>query len=220
MSLRHLGFALLAALSLPAFAADEAVPAETPEAMPASPAAAAPEPAATPAPAAPVVPAAAPAVAAVPALVPAPVVSVMQPMPTETVDAFHAALVRGDRAAVLQQLTTDVIIYEQGFVERGRDAYAEGSLPNDATFAGMVKREVLAREAWEDGNVAWVLTRSAITGDFGEPNKLELENTETLLLRRTDLGWKITHIHRSAHPRTAEEADADRDSAGAARGKR
>lgn len=126
-------------------------------------------------------------------------------LPTEVVDTFHAALVKGDRKAVVEQLAADVVIFEQGFVEKGRDAYAEGSLPNDLTFAGMVKREVLSRDAWEDGNVAWVLTRAAVSGDFGE-QKLELENTETLLLRRTDAGWKITHIHRSAHPRGSDDA--------------
>jgi ketosteroid isomerase-like protein len=125
-------------------------------------------------------------------------------VPTEVVDAFHAALASGDRKGVVQHLAADLTIYEQGFTERGRDAYAEGSMPNDITFASLVKREVLRRDAWEDGNVAWVLTLSSVTGDFGD-QKLALVNTETLVLRRTDLGWKIVHIHRSAHPRGADE---------------
>ena len=125
-------------------------------------------------------------------------------LPTEVVDAFQAAMTGGDRNAVVQHLAPDLVIYEQGFVERGRDAYAEGSMPNDMTFASLVQRQVLAREAWEDGNVAWVQTLSSITGVFGD-QKLALVNTETLLLRRTDLGWKIVHIHRSAHPRGPDE---------------
>ena len=125
-------------------------------------------------------------------------------VPTQVVDAFHAALAGGDRKGVVEHLASDLVIYEQGFVERGRDAYAEGSMPNDMTFASLVQREVLTRDAWEDGNVAWVLTLSSVTGDFGD-QKLALVNTETLLLRRTDQGWKIVHIHRSAHPRDAEE---------------
>lgn len=125
-------------------------------------------------------------------------------VPTQVVDAFHAALAGGDRKGVVEHLAADLVIYEQGFVERGRDAYAEGTMLNDITFASLVKRETLRRDAWEDGNVAWVLTLSAIAGDFGD-QKLALVNTETLLLRRTDLGWKIVHIHRSAHPRDQEE---------------
>lgn len=125
-------------------------------------------------------------------------------VPTEVVDAFQAALASGDRKGAVQYLASDLMIYEQGFVERGRDAYAAGSMPNDMTFASLVKREVLRRDAWEDGNVAWVLTLSFVTGDFGE-QKLALVNTETLVLRRTDLGWKIVHIHRSAHPRAEGE---------------
>lgn len=126
-------------------------------------------------------------------------------VPTEVVDAFHAALASGNRKGVIQQLASDLVIYEQGFVERGRDAYAEGSMPNDITFASLVKRQVLQRDAWEDGNVAWVLTLSSVTGDFGD-QKLSLVNTETLVLRRTGQGWKIVHIHRSAHPRGEDEA--------------
>lgn len=125
-------------------------------------------------------------------------------LPTEVVDAFQAAMTSGDRKAVVQHLAPDLVIYEQGFVERGRDAYAEGSMPNDMTFASLVQRQALSREAWEDGNVAWVQTLSSISGDFGD-QKLSLVNTETLVLRRTDVGWKIVHIHRSAHPRGPDE---------------
>jgi ketosteroid isomerase-like protein len=123
-------------------------------------------------------------------------------MPTEVVDAYREAVKRGDRAGVVAELAADLVIYEQGFEEHGRDAYVEHALGNDLTFASMVQREQLGREAWEDGNVAWVLVRSVDRGDF-DGRKLELENTETLLLRRTDAGWKIVHIHRSAHPREA-----------------
>lgn len=126
-------------------------------------------------------------------------------LPTEVVDAFYEAMGRGDRTAVLAQLSADVVIYEQGFAELSRDGYAKGSLANDLTFASVVKREVLKREAWEEGNLAWVLTQALVTGDFGE-NRLELQNAETLVLRRTDLGWKIVHIHRSTHPRSSEES--------------
>lgn len=126
-------------------------------------------------------------------------------LPTEVVDAYYEAMGRGDRTAVLAQLSADVVIYEQGFAELSRDGYAKGSLSNDLTFASAVRREVLKREAWEEGNLAWVLTQALVTGDFGE-NRLELQNVETLVLRRTDLGWKIVHIHRSAHPRSSEES--------------
>lgn len=127
-------------------------------------------------------------------------------LPTEVVDAYREALRTGDRVGVVAQLAADVVIYEQGFEERGRDTYVERTLANDLTFASMVQREQRGREAWEDGNLAWVLVRSVDRGDF-DGRRLELENTETLLLRRTAEGWKIVHIHRSAHPR---EGDAPR----------
>lgn len=144
------------------------------------------------------------ALVALPAAAAAPAAGTAALVPTEVVDAFQAALAHGDRRGVVEHLAPDLVIYEQGFVERGRDAYAEGTMLNDITFAGLVKRETLRRDAWEDGSVAWVLTLSSVTGDFGD-QKLALINTETLVLRRTDLGWKIVHIHRSAHPRGDDE---------------
>lgn len=125
------------------------------------------------------------------------------PTPMEVVELFHQSLREGDTDQVLAQLAPDVIIYETGFAERSRDQYANGHVQEDETFASGTQRKITRRESWEDDNAAWVLTQSEIRGEFGE-RKIALEQTETMLLRKSAGGWRITHIHWSAHTPSAQ----------------
>lgn len=125
-------------------------------------------------------------------------------MAAEVVDAYLQALAKGDAAGVAAQLAPDLVLYEQGF-EQGRDSYLRTQLPEDLKFGQVMQRKLVDRQIWEEGPVAWVLLRSVDRADLdGKP--LELENAETLVLRRLSDGWKIVHIHRSAHRRAAAAA--------------
>src|SRR3546814_8101853 len=55
------------------------------------------------------------------------------------VGAFHAALRDDWRQGVLDLLAPDVAIFEQGYTESSRDAYADGHLANDLDFAHATK---------------------------------------------------------------------------------
>lgn len=118
--------------------------------------------------------------------------------PTETVDAFHAALRSGDRVEVLALLTQDVTIYEQGFVERSSKQYEGDHLNADIEFAQAVTRTVLRRESWQDDNAAWVISETETAGRFKD-QPVRLVGTETMILKRDNDAWKIAHIHWSAH---------------------
>lgn len=127
--------------------------------------------------------------------------------PAETVDAFHKALRSGDGSGALAYLASDVSIFEQGFAESSQAQYARTQLADAAGFARQTERRVLRRESGQDTQNAWVLSITLTTGQFGE-RSLELEGTETMLLRRFGDGWKIWHIHWSAHPREAPASAA------------
>src|SRR3990170_3043923 len=64
------------------------------------------------------------------------------------VDAFHAALRRGDTKAALSYLAENALIYEAGGVERGREEYASHHLGADSAFAQAVPG-TLTRRAGE-----------------------------------------------------------------------
>jgi ketosteroid isomerase-like protein len=119
--------------------------------------------------------------------------------PEEMVVLFHTMLQRGDRDAVLAYLRPKVSIFESGEVELSRDEYAAAHLAADIEFSKAVKEEVVAREAHQSGELAWVTTRSRFTGTF-RGHRVETAGLETMVLELTGAGWRIAHIHWSSHP--------------------
>ncbi|MDR3418733.1 MAG: nuclear transport factor 2 family protein [Nevskia sp.] len=122
------------------------------------------------------------------------------PGPVAAVQAFHAALKAGDSAAALKLLAADVTIYEQGFVDAGRDAYGGPHLASDTAFAQGTDYQVQDRRLiWLGDSAACVLSTTHIRGRFqGQP--IDLLGTETALLRQAGGNWTIEHLHWSAHP--------------------
>ncbi len=100
-------------------------------------------------------------------------------------------------AAVAGLLAADVVIFESGGAELSREEYAAHHLGADMEFAKTTKVEVVDRRSGEAGDAAWVLTRSRTTGTFRE-QKIDLNGTETIVLRKTPQGWRIVHIHWSS----------------------
>ena len=113
------------------------------------------------------------------------------------VDAFHAALRRGDTSAAQSQLAVNALIYESGGVERGRQEYASHHLGADAAFARAVPSTVTRRAGEAFGNVAWIATEGRTTGTFKD-RPVDQITTETMILRRQAGAWKIVHIHWSS----------------------
>lgn len=113
------------------------------------------------------------------------------------VDAFHAALRRGDTTAALSLLANDALIFESGGVERSKAEYSTHHLAADANFSRAVPSRVTRRSGAAAGNTAWIATEARTTGSY-KGKQHDLLNTETMVLRRTRGGWKIAHIHWSS----------------------
>ena len=113
------------------------------------------------------------------------------------VDAFHAALRRGETKAALSYLAENALIYESGGVERGRQEYASHHLGADAAFAQAVPGKVTRRAGEAVGNFAWIATQGRTTGTY-KGKAVDRVTTETMVLRRAGGAWKIVHIHWSS----------------------
>jgi ketosteroid isomerase-like protein len=113
------------------------------------------------------------------------------------VDAFHAALRKGDTDTAQSHLSDEALIYESGGVERGRKEYASHHLGADAAFAKAVPSTTTRRTGEAVGDVAWIVTEGRTTGTFKE-KPLDRVTTETMILRRRAGVWKIMHIHWSS----------------------
>ncbi len=117
--------------------------------------------------------------------------------PEAVVAAFHDALASGDSSEALALLAPDVLIYESGAVETSRDEYRSHHLPADIAFASSTAREVIAQSGGQSADIAWLTTTTTTTGTF-RGREIDVRGTETMLLRQTAEGWRITHIHWSS----------------------
>ena len=113
------------------------------------------------------------------------------------VDAFHAALRRGDTTAALSYLADDALIFEEGGVERGKAEYAASHLAADAAFSKAVSSSLTRRVGHAAGALAWVATEGRTSGTF-RGRSVDRRTVETMVLRRTGGRWKIIHIHWSS----------------------
>lgn len=117
--------------------------------------------------------------------------------PVETVVAFHAALTTGNKAAALDLLAEDVLVFESGGVERGRAEYSRHHLEADAAFSAAVRRMLVSRTHDEKADNAWVTSVETVSGSF-RGRAVNSRSLETMLLRRIDGAWRITHVHWSS----------------------
>ncbi len=118
------------------------------------------------------------------------------------VDAFAAAMKAMDLELMAQALSPEVVILEGGKSERSRDEYLGHHAVADAMFMQSAQVINRYRKARASDNFAWVATESIIEiSKDGEQKKLH--STETMLLEKSDSGWKIVHIHWSSRPMVA-----------------
>lgn len=121
----------------------------------------------------------------------------------QAVDGFHAALAAGDTDKALGLLAPDVLIVEEGGAERSRAEYAGHHLAADAAFTRAVPGAPLSRSGQAEGDLAYIVSESRMTGVYGG-KPVDRLSAETMILRRGPAGWKIIHIHwssRAARPK-------------------
>ena len=112
-------------------------------------------------------------------------------------DAFHAALAKGDTKAAAALLTDDALIFEEGGAEHSKAEYAAHHLPADAEFARSIKMSPARRFGDQANGMAWIATEGRMTGMY-KGKHVDRITTESMVLRETAAGWKIVHIHWSS----------------------
>jgi ketosteroid isomerase-like protein len=121
--------------------------------------------------------------------------------PSEAVDAFHFALKAGNTQKALELLTADVLVFEQGRLERSRTEYARRHLAEDMKFASATTRSISRRSTKMQGNTAWVMSVNRSRGKFNN-RPVDFTTTETMVLARISGKWRIVHIHWSFDDRS------------------
>jgi mono/diheme cytochrome c family protein len=115
------------------------------------------------------------------------------------VDRFQRLLSQGKTRDASALLAPDVLIFEGGGAERSRAEYASHHLKADSDFLKTAKVAVTSRVGGAADGFAWIATEARI--ETQRPKPLDLVTAETMLLKRTPDGWRVTHIHWSSKPK-------------------
>lgn len=119
----------------------------------------------------------------------------------KVVDAFHAALDKGDTTAAAGLLADALIVFEGGEVERSKAEYAGHHLSADAVFAKATGSRMTRRSGGGGGDLAWVASEGRTQGRYKDRD-IDRITTETMVLRRASGVWKIVHVHWSSRAAT------------------
>jgi ketosteroid isomerase-like protein len=117
--------------------------------------------------------------------------------PSETVDAFHAALRNKDTAAALSLLDRSLVVYEFGAVDATAEAYAFRHLPFDMDVAVATTWKIETRRTGGEGGDRWVLSTYRVTGKQSDGTPIDQTTLETVILRRAADRFRIVHFHWS-----------------------
>jgi ketosteroid isomerase-like protein len=120
-----------------------------------------------------------------------------------TVDAFHAALSRGEGAAAMKALAPDAIILEGGGVET-RAEYESHHLAADMAFAKALPSTRSNVRVQINGDTAWLTSASRTEGSFNE-KPINSRGAELVVLTKSADGWRIRAIHWSSQKVTKPE---------------
>jgi len=116
------------------------------------------------------------------------------------IEQFSSALQAADFERVGDLLAEDALILESGGAERSRAEYLGGHAIHDAMFLKGAHSEVKNRTARIEGSIAWIGSESELHSTK-DGKTMTLLSTETMVLKKTDAGWRIVHIHWSSRPK-------------------
>lgn len=120
-----------------------------------------------------------------------------------TVDRFFAALSAGDLTRAGAELDPQVVILESGGGEYSAAEYIEGHAKHDAEFLKTAHHKPGRRTARVSGELAWIASESELHVQKDGKPAVTL-SAETMVVRSTDSGWKIVHVHWSSRTKKSD----------------
>ena len=120
-------------------------------------------------------------------------------IPSDAVDAFHAALRNKDTAGALSLLDRGLVVFEFGVADPTAEAYAFQHLPFDIDVAAATQWKLENRRVGGEGNDRWVLSTYHVNGIQVDGKAIDQTLLETAILRRTGDTFRIVHLHWSTN---------------------
>ena len=107
------------------------------------------------------------------------------------------AIATGDINTLRSIIAPDVLIFESGGVESSLAEYEGHHMLADMAYMKAMRREVISQQVIDLGDSATVVTRSRVHGIYND-QEIDMNSTETLVMRQVNGQWKVIHIHWSS----------------------
>ncbi len=109
---------------------------------------------------------------------------------------FETAIINNDSEKAGKILHDDVTILEGGGMET-KSQYLSHHFHSDGKFLAAINRENVSQDIKIEGNVAWVTSKTKMTGTYSGRD-IDMNSLELAVLKKENGQWKIVALHWSS----------------------
>ncbi|MEP1305404.1 MAG: nuclear transport factor 2 family protein [Balneola sp.] len=117
-------------------------------------------------------------------------------MIAKTLSDLETAIVENDSEKAGAILHDDVTILEGGGMET-KSQYLSHHFHSDGKFLGAINREEMSQNIKIEGNVAWVTSKTKMTGTYSGRD-IDLSSLELAVLKKENGMWRVVALHWSS----------------------
>ncbi|MFY0685191.1 MAG: nuclear transport factor 2 family protein [Balneola sp.] len=117
-------------------------------------------------------------------------------MIAKTLSDLQTAIINNDSEQAGKILHEDVTILEGGGVET-KTQYLSHHFHSDGKFLSAINREGVSQEISVEGNMAWVTSKTKMTGTYSG-REIDMSSLELAVLKKENNLWKIVALHWSS----------------------
>lgn len=117
-------------------------------------------------------------------------------MIAKTLNDLETAIVENDSERAGEILHDDVTILEGGGMET-KSEYLSHHFHSDGKFLSAMNREEVSQEISVEGNMAWVTSKTKMTGTYSGRD-IDLSSLELAVLKKENGMWRVIALHWSS----------------------
>jgi len=117
-------------------------------------------------------------------------------MIAKTLSDLETAIVENDSEKAGAILHDDVTILEGGGMET-KSQYLSHHFHSDGKFLGAINREEMSQNIKIEGNVAWVTSKTKMTGTYSGRD-IDMNSLELAVLKKENGMWRVVALHWSS----------------------
>ncbi len=117
-------------------------------------------------------------------------------MIAKTLNDLETAIVENDSEKAGEILHDDVTILEGGGMET-KSQYLSHHFHSDGKFLSAMNREEVSQEISVEGNMAWVTSKTKMTGTYSGRD-IDLSSLELAVLKKENGMWRVIALHWSS----------------------